>query len=249
MQAPLMVAYTTAFICYFFTLVFSFLKMRGAENCIASIALAANGAAIIFIVKLSGHLPVFKLFESFLLLTFILGALGLLFSKPEESLPNIRMWVWIEVLVILSVTLLCPNKPSLVQYNNSYIFMALFHWLRIISCAMMLFSSTHFIQFRIQEKIQSPSAKYHLKQGRNFLLLSTIIFLGSEYAGSIWSLNGWGDFWRWNEGFYQSTLIIICLMLVFHIPGKSSQSEKIKALLGGICGFFALTLIATRCLL
>lgn len=249
MQPPLIVAYTTAFLCYFLALILRFLNMKIAENCIASIALAANGAAIIFIAKLSGHLPVFKLFESFLLLTFILGTLGLLFSEPEESLLNIRMWVWIKVLVILSVALLCPNESSPVQYNSSYIFMALFHGFRIISCAVMLFSSTHFIQFRIEEKIQSPSAKYHLKQGRNFLLLSTIIFLGSEYSGSIWSSNGWGDFWRWNEGFYQSTLIMICLMLVFHIPGKSRQSERIKALLGGMCGFFALTLITTRCLL
>jgi len=249
METPLIVAYATVFLCYFLALILCFLNMKTAENCVASIALAANGAVIIFIVKLSGHFPVFKLFESFMLLTFILGTLGLLFSKPEGSLPNIRMWVWIEVLFILSVTLLYSNKPSPLKYNSSYIFMVLFQGLRIISCAVMLFSSTHFIQFRIQEKIQSPSAKYHMKQGRKFLLLSTIIFLCSEYFGSIWSLNGWGDFWRWNEGFYQSTLIVIYLMLVFHMPGKGRQSEKTKALLGGICGFFALALITTRCLL
>jgi ABC-type transport system involved in cytochrome c biogenesis permease subunit len=122
MEAPLIVAYSTAFLCYFLALILCFLHMKTAENYLAAIALVANSLVIIFIVKLSGHFPVFKLFESFMFLTFILGTLGLLFSKSEGSLPNIRMWVWIEVLFILSVTLLYINKPSLVKYNSNYIF-------------------------------------------------------------------------------------------------------------------------------
>jgi hypothetical protein len=83
-------------------------------------------------------------------------------------------------------------------------------------------------------------------QGRNYLVLGAVFFLSAEYVGIIWCQNGWGDFWMWSQNFLQSTLIVLYLMLALHIPGKSRKSEHIRSVIGGLSGYFMLTLTLLR---
>jgi hypothetical protein len=73
-----------------------------------------------------------------------------------------------------------------------------------------------------------------------------VFFLCSEYSGMIWCQKGWGDFWHWSATFFQSTLIILCLMFAFHIPGKNHRSDDIRSVIGAVTALVMLTIQVTK---
>jgi hypothetical protein len=233
-----------------YLLAFSFRIMgRGREELAAGIAaFIANVASLLFISITTGHLPFFNVFESFLFMTFILGLFGVLLKGTKDYINKVRLWVWLEILILLGVTLYFPKEPAFSMYNYGYIFIILFYLFRYLSLPLMLYSSAYYIQFIIQRE-RDERTNLLSRQGRNFLVLSTGLFLVSEYAGIIWCQIGWGDFWMWGLNFLQSTFIVLFLMLAFHIPGKGKSYEDIKAVIGGLTGFAVLTLTVVRSLL
>ena len=240
--------YLAVFLLYASTFALAFLNLKKAEKWLGLIALTANAAVLTLIVVSSGHLPVFNLFESFLLVIFVLGGLGIFCSKPEDAFPCVRIWIWLEIMVLFGITFFSSKTPSFFSYAHDNLYVVLFHAFRIVALALALFSSAQFIQFRVERNRDAPANELS-NTGRNYLLLSAIFFLAGEYVGIIWCRNGWGDLWRWSAGFFQSTLIVLYLMLVFHIPGKNYRSESFRSLLGGMSGFVMLTLTLIRIVL
>jgi hypothetical protein len=230
-----------------YLLSFSFrLAGHGRMEIAAGIAaLIVNGASLLFICLTAGHFPGFNVFESFLFMTFVLGLFGVFFKGPRDYTDKVRLWVWLEILILLGVTIFFPKEPAFSMYNYGYINIILFYLFRYISLAIMLYSSAYYIQFIIQRE-RDERTRLLSQQGRNFLVLSAVIFLMSEYVGIIWCQIGWGDFWMWGQTFFQSTFIVLFLMLAFHIPGKGRFSEDIRAIIGGLTGFVVLTLTIIR---
>jgi len=241
-------SYLSAFILYASAFALRLFDLRKAEQWVGLLALIANAACLTLLTVSSGNFPVFELFESFLLATFVLGLLGLFCARPENHIPDTRTWVWLEILILLSITLFSAKSASPPVYDHNYLYIVLFHFLRIITLSVMLFSSALFIHARVERK-RGGLANGTSHKGRNFLVLGAVLFLAAEYVGIIWSQNGWGDFWHWNAGFFQSTLIVLYLMLVFHVPGKNHRSEGIRWLLGCMSGFFVLGMILIRSML
>jgi len=101
------------------------------------------------------------------------------------------------------------------------------------------------IRFRLERRRKSLR-NHILLRGKNFLLLSTVFFLCSEYSGMIWCQTGWGDFWHWSTTFFQSTVIILCLMFAFHIPGKNHRSDDIRSVIGAVTALVMLTIQVTK---
>lgn len=220
-------------------------KLARLELAAASGALAANGVALWLIFSQTGHFPFFNMFESFLFVTFILGVLGISLKIVKSYSQKIRFWVWLDILILLCVTCFFPKETAAANYNYDFICVILFYAFRYVSLALMLYSSAYFIEFIIQrERDERTSLLSH--QGRNFLLLSTVMFLMSEYIGIIWCQRGWGDFWMWSQTFIQSSFIVLYLMLSLHVPGKGKFSEDIRSIIGGLTGFVVLTLTIIR---
>jgi hypothetical protein len=245
MENYLIPLYVFAFVCYALAGAFRLLRYTRAELFLALTAVTANGAALVFMTLATGHLPIFNLFESFLLVAFVLGCLGVFCTVPPDRIFDVRMWVWLEILLVFGITLFFPKRPSPFLYDHDYTYIVLFFGFRLIALATMLFSSAHYLQFRLERRRLS-SANNTLHRGRNYLVLSAVIFLTAEYVGIIWCQRGWGHFWMWNEGFLQSTLIVLYLMLAFHLPGKSQRWESIRSSLGGMSGFVMLILSVIR---
>jgi hypothetical protein len=105
----LYMAYFITFFCHLLAFIFGPLKKRAAERTLALTALTANGGFLILIRMLYGHWTLFNVFEGFLPVTFVLGGLGLFCSRSGERLPEIRMWVWAEVMLLLLITLPFPS--------------------------------------------------------------------------------------------------------------------------------------------
>jgi hypothetical protein len=235
-------------ILYLLSFSFRMAGLKSLEYVGGIAALIINGALLLFISITTGHLPFFNFFESFLFMMFILGLLGLCLKGPKDYAGKIRLWVWLEILILLGVTLFFPKETAFPMYNYGYVLIILFYIFRYISLPLMLYSSAYYIQFIIQRE-KNERTRLLSQQGRNFLLLSAGLFLISEYVGIIWCQIGWGDFWMWGLNFLQSTFIVLFLMLAFHIPGKGKFSEDIKSVIGGLAGFAVLTLYIVRGLL
>jgi ABC-type transport system involved in cytochrome c biogenesis permease subunit len=222
--------------------------LKRAEHAAGFLAVVVNAACLTFLTVSGGNLPVFELFESFLLASFVLGLLGLFLAEPEGRIPDTRTWVWLEILLLLFITLFAEKSASSPVYDHNDLYIVLFHGLRIITLSVMLFSSAIFIQARLDQK-GGKFVNERAHEARNFLVLGAVLFLAAEYIGILWCQNGWGDFWHWSPGFFQSTLIVLYLMLVFHVPGKNARSEAIRTLLGGLSGFFVLGMMLIRSVL
>ena len=241
----LLTLYYIVIALYFIAFLMHFIKWRRVGFFIVTLATIINGVILTLIFLQSGHIPVFNVFESFLFVAFIMGILGLFSMTPALYADNIQLTVWLEILIIMGVTLFFSKEPAFPTYNYGYIYIILFFLFRYIALALMLYCSAYFIQFIIQkERDERTTLLSH--QGRNFLLLSAVMFLMSEYAGIIWCQMGWGDFWSWSNNFFQSTFIVLYLMLAFHLPGKGRFSEDIRAIVGGLTGFVVLTLTIVR---
>jgi hypothetical protein len=237
--------YYLTVIFFILTFVFRIAKVERSELAAGIAAVIANGAALFLIFSQAGHFPLFNIFESFLFVTFMLGILGASLRGVKGYSEKIRLWVWLYILILFGVTLFYPKETAAANYNYDFICVILFYAFRYISLALMLYSSAYFIEFIIQrERDERTSLLSH--QGRNFLLLSTVMFLMSEYIGIIWCQRGWGDFWMWSQTFIQSSFIVLYLMLSLHVPGKGKFSEDIRSVISGLTGFVVLTLTIIR---
>lgn len=244
MKNPFLIGYATICFLYILTLTTYLLRWRHTWRRLSAIALTVNVLVLLLITIPSGHFPFFNVFEGLLFVTLILGGLALLCGQTEKEALDVRSLVWIEILFLLGIVFFFPKEPSPCRPNHTYLWVVLFHGFRETALATMLYSAAHFLLYRLtpnrgsHRNLPGKTLRNHILQGRNFLLLSAVFFLCAEYFGMIWCQKGWGDFWRWSEPFFTSTLIILWLMVVFHIPGKSRRSDDIRAIVG-----------ATTCLL
>jgi ABC-type transport system involved in cytochrome c biogenesis permease subunit len=240
-------SYYVAFLLYAATFLLCVFRLKRSESGAGLAAFLINGITLGLLYSGSGQLPVFNLFEGFLLTAFILGGISLYYLSVKDHHPRLRLWIWLEILVLFLILLIIPKQTTLSAYDHDYLFIILFHLFRVIAFALMLYASACFIQFRVQRRIeQSENARTLTHRGRNFLVLGAVFFLSGEYVGIIWSQNGWGDFWHWNSGFFQSTMIVLYLMIALHIPGKDRKAEGVRSIIGGFSGFIMLTMMVIR---
>ncbi|MFZ0447986.1 MAG: hypothetical protein WAL98_01980 [Desulfatiglandaceae bacterium] len=221
------------------------IKKRTPERFAAAAGLLLNGAALVAMVMISGHLPVFNLFESLVSSAFILASLHLFFNRTMESLPDVGTWVWIEILLLFAISLVFPKVLAPSRYDFNYPYIISFFMFRVGALSAILFSSTFVIQARVEEN-NGHSGVCLFHQGRNFLLLGTVLFLASEYSGMVWCQNGWGDMWRWSSGHLESVFVFLYLMLAFHIPSNREKARGIQSLVAGMGGFVMLALAVMR---
>ena len=246
MKAALVIGYWVTCFFYVLTFCFSVLRKQKIENFSALAGVMANAVCLILIVAWSGQAPAFHLFESLMLAAFILAGVGFFYGKQEEHLPDVRFWLWLEVLLLMGISAFFEKEPSLYVYDHNYIFILIFHVTRIAVVSLTLFSSALYIQSRFDIK-KSPSVSYQrAHQGRNFLILAALLFLAAEYIGIHWCLRGWGDLWQWGAGFFQSTLIIVFFMIAVHVPGSNHRQGNWRPRPGVLSGFLVLIFSAIR---
>jgi hypothetical protein len=237
--------YFLLFCLFTLVLCFRLLGWTKLERLSAQVSLVGNGLLLGSIWYLSGHLPVFNLFESFLLTTFILGVLVLVFTKEGLSRFCTRTWIWAEVILLFGILLFYPKTHAPKRFYDKDLYVVLFHVGRATALAVMLLASGFYAEF-LRTFRKSSLLEDTLHMGRNFLVLGTILFLISEYAGILWCLNGWGDFWRWNYGFLSSAFIMLYLMLVFHLPGKGAISKRMTSITGAMSSMVFLGIMVSR---
>ena len=241
----MLMSYGGAFLLYAVTCALKLLRWKKTEIVFAVLALATNFMTLVFRARESGQCPVFSLFDSLLLTALILGLLYVFFARSRESTPDIGKWIWAEVIILFCVALFSDKNPAPTAYVPGFIYVPLFHGFRIIALSLAFLSTGFFIQF-LFEGIRNKRANWCEHQGRNYLILAAVLFLLGEYVGIFWCHAGWGDIWMWSEGFFQSTIIVLYLMLTFHIPVRGRRSEVVRSLVGATNGPVMLILMVIR---
>jgi hypothetical protein len=80
-------------------------------------------------------------------------------------------------------------------------------------------------------------------RARNILLTGIVIYLASEWSGSLWCLNWLGDSWRWSKGFFKAAIIFLLVMTSFHLPPSLSNSPRARAIIGSCPALFIIWMI------
>jgi hypothetical protein len=113
-----------------------------------------------------------------------------------------------------------------------------FFQFRIWALAFLLLSSFNYLA-----GIKGLKASHGLSRGRNYLFTAAILYLMGEFSGCTWCLLWLGDYWRWSSGFFESTLVFLLMMLIFHLPQSWVGNPKLKALAGGLVGPLVMALV------
>jgi len=245
MNHLILTGYTVAFALYAATLITSLLKWDRLSRLLSVTALTLTGCILAGISIASKQPPVFEGFSGLMFTAFVLGALGSFACRSEDKRMGVKAWVWIEVLLLFGIMLFFTKEPPPHRFHHTYLWVVLFHGFRGVALSFALFSAAHFIGFRMEPERRRANNPL-FGQGRNFLLLSAIAFLCGEYAGIVWCQNGWGDFWHWSPAFFQSTLIILCLMFAFHIPGKNPRSDDLRSVVAIMTPLVMLTVVVVK---
>ena len=237
--------YIAAYLFYVLTLLTCVLRWKRVSHFLSVTALTLTASTLVWISISSGQPPVFEGFPGLLFVAFVLGFLGTFCGPHEEIHLSVRAWVWLEILILFSIALFFPKGPPPHRFHHTYLWVILFHGTRGLALSFALFSAAHFIPFRMKREPRRATDPL-FGQGRNFLLLSALSFLCGEYAGIVWCQNGWGDFWHWSPAFFQSTLIILCLMAAFHIPGKNAGSNDLRSVIAIMTPILMLTVAVIK---
>ena len=245
MSEPVAIGYFLLFFTFGLVLCFRLLGWPRPERVFAWGAMVGNALLVGSLWVLSGHVPVFNIFESFLLTVLMLVVLTLVFTEQGPERLCIRTWIWAEVILLFGILLFYPKNHAQERFYDKDLYVVLFHVGRAAALAVMLSASGFYAEF-LRTFRRSASQDDLLHMGRNFLVLGTILFLISEYAGILWCLNGWGDFWRWNYGFLSSAFIMLYLMLVFHLPGRGLVSQRMHSIMGAMNSLVFLGITVSR---
>lgn len=198
---------------------------------------------VLFIVFSARRLPLFGPFEAGFYIVFILTFLANTYREKTRFLPGRALFPLVCPIVVLLVLALQLRTPLAINddyYMYDNLWVILFFNLRLVSAAffvhvMVLHLSCFF------ERLDDTSML--LKTARYQTLIGVFIYLCSEWSGSFWCLNWFGDSWQWSSGFLKSSLLFLLVMAGFHLPVLLGRNPWIKVILGFLPGTFALWMI------
>ena len=198
----------------------------------------ASGAGVICLVVTENRLPLYGSLESIVYLAFILTLLEL-FTLPgikasSRNIPALMTHGLICVLLLIQAGRPMVFNPDFFMYDN--IWVNLFFNLRLVATSLFVWAAILFMAgaWSPQRVISlDRDARARLMQGgRNFLLSGIAVYLTSEWSGSIWCLNWFGDSWQWSRGFFKAGIIFLLVMAASHLPRSLAGSDRAKALFG-----------------
>lgn len=227
-------------VIYFFTTVlvlihsvFALLKRRFLSITFLIPAFASSVLGSVSVFVISGHLPVSGDFEKYQHIVMFMLLISLLqhviFSRKgfENSISG--------VFALLFLLLILPSEKSV---SDDYLIysrldVVLFFQLRMLSIAFFSYAVSQYIHALFHAK-HTEIYRESVRTARNLTLLGAAVFLCGEFFGSIWSLNGWGDPWRWSKSFFLAGSMFLLSMLAAHIPASYVKNRNVFVSLSAI---------------
>ncbi|UCF55913.1 MAG: cytochrome c biogenesis protein CcsA [Deltaproteobacteria bacterium] len=191
-----------------------------------------NGIAFLTMTVQSGHLPSHFLFERFVQLGFGLGFFLWIISLFEDT-RRVTRYVLLMILILFGISLVFPFELKPPVYRYSILMSQLFFQLEALGFVLMAFSSAYCLLYLVEKK-RPENRKPFLTKGRNYLLIGFVFFLASQFFGSIWSLQGWGDYWMWGKMSFMGVVLWFYVMFVIHSRYVTACRETFEAGVGSL---------------
>lgn len=203
----------------------SLLKKHFWTKVVLVISFVSSLLSVIAMTIVSGHVPVAGDFEKLQTIAFYLICIGLIQQSGSYAKAclsgSFSFFAFLVMLIIpfgrmeVAENYLIYSKPEIV----------LFFQFRMLSMAFFLYSLSLFFDAYLHV-VDNQFFANKLRLARNFVILGAAFFLGGEFFGSIWSLNGWGDPWRWSKSFFMASVMFFLSMLALHIPISFMKTAK-----------------------
>ncbi len=216
----------------------------GKAAVVSGYLFCASGVAAILILE--KRLPVFGMFESVLYISFFLCVFDFFSIRAlaPETGRKLSGQIYAVILILMLFQLNEPMtfNPDFFMYANLWV--NLFFNLRLTAAAFFIYAALLFLNSAWTSDQTSGDGKKHLmKQGRNFLLAGSAVYLASEWSGSLWCMNWLGDSWRWSRGFFKASAVFLLAMTALHLPPVLKQKKKARAVFSSLPALFLVWMI------
>lgn len=198
-----------------------------------TLGLLISFSGLLFIVFETKRPPLFGSFEAGVYIVFILSLLAKVCPKKIFLVNSIA------VLSVLSLQFgQYAVNDDYYMYDNLWVI--LFFNLRLLSAAFFVHAMVLHLTCLFKGSDNNSSL---LRYARYHSLIAVFIYLCSEWSGSFWCLNWFGDSWRWSNGFLKASILFLLVMAGAHLPVNLGRNRLVKAVLGSLPGCFILWMI------
>ncbi|MDY0220624.1 MAG: hypothetical protein RBR67_05775 [Desulfobacterium sp.] len=250
-QIPFIV-YSAMVVFFLTALVLGLLKQARWSKFAGLLGSVACGAGVAWLMFSEQRLPLFGAFESVMYVSFILTLFANFTLPRVEAACNQRLFIVTHgvICLLLGVQATRPMafNADFFMYDNLWV--NLFFNLRLNAAGFLIWAAILFmVGLRVcqgkdaKDRFDRATGDRLIHQGRNFLLAGIVVYLMSEWSGSLWCLNWLGETWQWSRGFLKAAIVFLLAMLASHLPLSLGGSPRAKALFGicpGIYIFFML---------
>lgn len=196
-------------------------------------------AGILFIGFSMERPPLFGPFEASIYMVGVMGILARVFQKNTGPLTG---FVLVNSLGALIILFLQWGKPmglndDYFMYGNLWV--NIFFNFRLLTGAFLVHGASQYLAHLLGRK----DAELLSMGGRNTLLAGAGLYLVSEWAGSLWCLNWFGDAWQWSRGFFKASLLFLLIMAVCHLSPGLSRNRIARGIAGALPGVFIVWMI------
>ncbi len=216
---------------------------------------AVAGTGVVILVVTQHRLPLYGAFESTFYILLVVSLLEMVSTRCADTIHfrgRISLYTGIAIVVILILEI---NKP--IEFNDDFymygnIWVNLFFNLRLMAAGFLIHGAIllNAAAWDRLDKMPAHEAaerkcgqKKVLYRARNILLTGIVIYLASEWSGSLWCLNWLGDSWRWSKGFFKAAIIFLLVMTSFHLPPSLSKAPRTRAIIGSCPALFIMWMI------
>ena len=223
--------------CFLFSgeLIFNLLKKEVVAQGFRALGTWTSLAGLLFIAFSARRPPLFGSFEAGCYIIFTLLLLAKVSREPVFLTNSIV------ILFILAIQFGTPMAINDDYYMYDNIWVVLFFNLRLLSAAFFVHVMVLYLSCLLKRSDESVPPL--LKSARYSLLIGAVIYLSSEWSGSFWCLNWFGDAWQWSHGFFKASMLFLMVMTVCHLPQVVGNNKLIRTILGSLPGSFALWMI------
>lgn len=197
------------------------------------------GLSLAVWIRASGHLPYHFLFERLVQLGLWVGLL-LWLDILRGRAEGVARYVLFLIVVMNAVAAWFPKEITPPVYRYALPLAKLFFELEAWAFALLTVSSAHYLRSLIEGRRREDPSRSALQQGRQYLLFGFVLFLASQFFGSLWSLQGWGDYWMWGKMSAVGVVVWFYLMFVLHVRYLPACGRVFESMAGFLV--FALTI-------
>jgi len=185
------------------------------------------------IIVAAQRLPLYGMFESMTTILLIAGGC-LFFDRKKRAGADTIGYGFMALLSGCLFLFPLGLNHDFFLYKSPWV--QCFFFFRLLSAGVLFFAGIRFT-VALTDAIAPANRMAYAKQQARLLLAGTVLFLLSEFSGSVWCLKGWGDSWRWSENFFQSAAIFFLIMLNLHIPLHLLHHRRARTALGALSSF------------